>query len=130
MKIQSIIIALVPLLLTGCEMAAVVDWGADCPANSEDGKLVYIANESCSADVPDCVITDSDGKEVSYNSRMNPEPIIIAKPKKTVPKAASHVNWKPAKRAASIRVQMRPAEPRKTPVMPSISAGRIVPFSV
>ncbi len=71
MKIQSIIIALVPLLLTGCEMAAVVDWGADCPANSEDGKLVYIANESCSADAPDCVITDSDGKEVSYNFSKN-----------------------------------------------------------
>ena len=64
MRIKSLIITLVPLFLTSCEMASVVDWGSDCPGNSDLGRLSYIGDENCNAENTECHFFDTNGKEI------------------------------------------------------------------
>ncbi|MBQ9817949.1 MAG: hypothetical protein IJM59_10875 [Proteobacteria bacterium] len=67
MRIKSLIIILVPLVLTSCEMASVVEWGSDCPGNSETGKLSYIGDEYCNAENTECHFFDTNDKESVYD---------------------------------------------------------------
>ncbi len=71
MKTRPYLFALMACIFMGCDMAEVIDWGADCPGPDTEGELSYIVNESCNADSPKCVISDSEDKESTYDFSQN-----------------------------------------------------------
>ena len=71
MKTKALILAMLASSLTGCEMAAVSDWGADCPGLSSEGELGYIGDKDCNADEPICTFSDSDDPDRKYDFSKN-----------------------------------------------------------